>query len=59
MNASQLRSFGSFILSEPYICAFLMYDYNAAYLARSDVTAALAELREKAEARPIQTCRRP
>jgi hypothetical protein len=57
MNAGELRSWGSTFLSEPYICAFILYEYDAPYLARPDIQEALSELGEIARARSKKECR--
>ncbi len=59
MTASMVRTWGGAILDEPYFCAFFMYMYNKDYLARPDISAAMAELNRKAQSRPKQDCRRP
>jgi len=58
MGADEIRAYGNAILAEPHICAFLMFEYDAQYLARPDIKAALAELAQKAAALPKRECRR-
>jgi hypothetical protein len=58
MSADELRSWGGRFLTDPYICGFIMYQYDSAYLARPDIQAALAELSEIARGIPKRTCRR-
>ena len=57
MNASELRSWGSRFLAEPYICAFVLYEYDEPYLARSDIRDALADLAKIARDRSKKECR--
>lgn len=56
MTASQLRSWGSALLAEPYACAFISWKYNETYFSRSDIRSAFAELREKARSRAKKSC---
>lgn len=58
MSASELRSWGNALLSEPYICALLIWKYDPGYFSRPDISAALSELNRKAESHPEQPCRR-
>lgn len=58
MSASQIRSWGSRYLDEPYICAFLMWSYQADYVNRADIKAALEEISQKARSYPTKKCRR-
>jgi hypothetical protein len=57
MTASQVRSFGSTLLSSSYPCAFLSWIYDSRYAARSDIRSAMNLLRTKAQARSTKTCR--
>jgi hypothetical protein len=57
MSADEIRVWGGRWLAEPYICAFLMYYYDSAYLSRPDIRAALSELSEKARGLPKKECR--
>jgi hypothetical protein len=57
MSASQLRSWGSAMLSDPYPCAFLSWAYNARYMNRSDVRSAKAFLASKARSKGTKSCR--
>jgi hypothetical protein len=58
MSADEIRKWGNVIMDDPYICAFLMFEYNADYLAHKDIREALAELAKKAKAHPVHECRR-
>lgn len=57
MSADELRSWGGRFLTHPYICGFIMYQYDSAYLARPDIQTALAELSEIARSIPKKACR--
>lgn len=56
MSASQVRSWGSALLEEPHVCAFISWKYNETYFSRSDIKSALAELSEKARNRAKKPC---
>jgi hypothetical protein len=58
MTASQVRSWGSALLDQPYVCAFFMFTYNPDYFGRADIQAAMAELSRKAQSLPNKPCRR-
>jgi len=58
MSADEIRTWGGALLAQPYFCAFIMWEYDKAYFSRPDIHAALAELKQKAEAHPQQACRR-
>ena len=58
MTGSQVRSWGTALLAEPYACAFFMFRYHPDYFARADVQDAVAELSEKARSLPNRPCRR-
>jgi hypothetical protein len=58
MTASQIRSWGSVLLDEPYSCAFFMFRYNPNYFGRADIEAAVGELGRKAQSRPNKSCLR-
>jgi hypothetical protein len=58
MSAAEIRAWGSAVIAEPSICAFLMFEHRKDYLARPDIKAALAELKDKAEKHPGPACRR-
>jgi hypothetical protein len=57
MNPDELRSWGKRYLSESYICAFILYEYDSTYLSRPGIREALAELGEVARSRPKKECR--
>jgi hypothetical protein len=58
MSANEIRTWGGALLAQPYICAFVMWEYDQNYFSRPDIKAALAELKQKAEAHPRQACQR-
>ena len=57
MTASQVKSFGSALLSSSYPCAFISWLYSTDYLSGSGVKTAMQALRDKAESRSAKTCR--
>ena len=58
MSAAQIRAWGTRYLTEPYICAFLMWKYHPRYLARPEIKAAIEELAEKARTYPNKKCQK-
>jgi hypothetical protein len=57
MSADELRRYGSALLRNDYGCAFLMWKYDAAYYARSDIQSAMADLSNQARNHPRTPCR--
>ena len=57
MSASQLRSWGSQMLADPYPCAFLSWAYNSRYMNRSDIRSAKVFLAGKARSKGTKSCR--
>jgi hypothetical protein len=57
MSSSQMRSWGSAMLADPYPCAFLSWAYNARYMNRSDIRSAKAFLAGKARSKGTKSCR--
>jgi hypothetical protein len=57
MSASQLRSWGSILMNEPYACAFFNWKYNVTYNARTDIKAAMSTLLQTAQSRSPISCR--
>jgi hypothetical protein len=45
------------MLSNSYPCAFLNWKYDAGYMARSDIKAALSALATKARSKSFKSCR--
>jgi len=58
MSPGEIRSYGNAIIDDPYICAFLMFEYQANYVNRPEIREALLELGKKAETHPVRECRR-
>jgi hypothetical protein len=58
MNASQVRTWGAFLLAEPRACAFISWMYHPVYFARPDIIAANAELLDRARSLPKRGCGR-
>jgi hypothetical protein len=57
MSADEIRSWGITFLSEPDLCAFMLYEYDSTYFSRPDIQAALSELSQKARTLPNRACR--
>ncbi len=57
MTPSQVKSWGSALLSSSYPCAFLSWTYNSTYLGTSGIQDAMSYLRNKAESRSSRSCR--
>jgi hypothetical protein len=57
MTPTQIKSWGSTVLSNSYPCAFISWTWDANYLSRSAVRDALRSLRSKAQNRSTKTCR--
>ena len=58
MSPSQVKTWGSALLSDPYVCAFLSWKYTDAYFSRAGIRSALVELSDKAKGLPNKACRR-
>jgi hypothetical protein len=58
MNAEEVRTWGSILLSEPYMCALIVWRYMPDYFARQDIQEAMLDLNHQAENHPKQDCRR-
>jgi hypothetical protein len=56
MTPSQVRSWGSTLLSSSYPCAFISWQYDS-YLMTSSMKDAMNVLRDKAESRSTKSCR--
>jgi hypothetical protein len=56
LSANVVQSAGSALLANGYPCAFLSWEYEPDYLARSDIKAAMAQLSQKAEAHAARSC---
>jgi hypothetical protein len=57
MTASQVKSWGSRLLSSSYPCAFLSWQYDATYLSSGSMKEAMSLLRSKAQNRSSKSCR--
>jgi hypothetical protein len=57
MSASEVRDWGSTLLSNSYPCAFISWQYNSTYLNTSSIEDAMSYLRNKAENRSTKSCR--
>jgi hypothetical protein len=57
MTASQVKSWGSRLLSTSYPCAFISWQYDAIYLSSSSIKEAMSGLRSKAQNRSSKSCR--
>jgi hypothetical protein len=58
LTASQIKDFGSVLLGSSYACAFISWQYNAAYFSRSDIQSALSLLSKKAARHVASSCKR-
>jgi hypothetical protein len=56
MSASQIRTFGSVLVSNPYACGVFSWKYTSTYVNRSDIKAAIAQVAVLAKDRPWQSC---
>jgi hypothetical protein len=57
MSATELRSYGSALLAESYVCAFSMWRYSGTYYNRADVKSAMSDLSAKARNHTKTPCR--
>jgi hypothetical protein len=57
MTASEVRNWGSTLLSSSYPCAFISWIYNSNYLASNSMKDAMQTLRSKAQNRSSRSCR--
>jgi hypothetical protein len=58
LTASQLKTFGSVLLSSSYVCAFIPWQYNADYFSRTDIKSAMEFLSKKAKRHAPSSCQR-
>ena len=56
MSATQLRSWGSILLDESYVCGFFNWKYDSKYNARSDIRSAMSYLAQRAKSHPKTSC---
>jgi hypothetical protein len=57
MTGSEIKSFGSALLSSNYPCAFISWYYDPRFLKTRDVKSAMASLRNQAQNRPQRSRR--
>jgi hypothetical protein len=57
MTPTQIKSWGSTLLSSSYPCAFVSWKYNSTYFSITSVKDAMKYLRTKAENRAFKSCR--
>jgi hypothetical protein len=57
MTASEVKSWGSALLSSSYPCAFITWKHNSTYFNKSSMRDAMSYLSRKAENRSTRTCR--
>ena len=57
MNASEVQTYGSALLSSSYPCAFISWQYNSTFLSPTSIKSAMDVLRNKAQNRPAKSCR--
>jgi hypothetical protein len=57
MSASQLKSWGTSLLSQTYACGYFGWRYDATYFGRSDIKSVMVELSNKAKAHVKTSCR--
>jgi hypothetical protein len=57
MSASQLRSWGTTLVSQSYTCGFIMgWTYDAAYFGQADIASATRDLSAKAKSHTKTSC---
>ena len=57
MSATQLRSWGSTLVTQSQVCGLLMSRYDEGYFGRSDIKDAVAVVGERARTRAATSCR--
>ena len=57
MSATELRKYGSALLSPSYPCAFFNWQYDTQYYGRSAIKSAMADLSAKARSHAKTSCR--
>lgn len=57
MSAAEVRSYGTALLSQSYLCGFGMWEYDATYYGRADVKAALSDISARARSHAATSCR--
>jgi hypothetical protein len=56
LTASQVKTFGSVLLSSSYVCAFISWQYDGTYFSRSDIKIAMEFLSRKAKRHAPSSC---
>ena len=57
MSASEIRSYGTAMLSASHACAFFNWQHDIGYYGRSDIKSAMAEVSAKAKSHAQTSCR--
>ena len=57
MSGKEITEYGHALLAQPYVCAFISWDYRPAVVDRPDVSAALQDLADAARKHPATPCR--
>jgi hypothetical protein len=57
MSASELRTYGSVLVANPYVCSFHVWKYDPDYMDQPDIKAAFMALSQVAKAEPHEPCR--
>jgi hypothetical protein len=57
MSASEVRSYGTALLNQTYVCSYYNWMYSSTYFGRSDIKSAMAEMSVKARAHSKTSCR--
>jgi hypothetical protein len=56
MTAAQVRDFGNVLVSEPFACGLLMWEYESTFFGRADNKDAFDDVAATAAARPSRVC---
>ncbi|HEX6616409.1 MAG TPA: hypothetical protein VF046_08905 [Gemmatimonadales bacterium] len=57
MSGTEVKSWGSTLLSSSYPCAFISWNYSSSYLNQNSIEDAMSYLRNKAQSRSTKSCR--
>jgi hypothetical protein len=57
MSASEIRSYGSALLAQSYVCGFYNWTYNSTYYGRSDIKSAMLDVSTTARNHTRTSCR--
>jgi hypothetical protein len=57
MSGTEVKSWGSALLSSSYPCAFISWNYSSSYLNQNSIEDAMSYLRNKAQSRSTKSCR--